>query len=151
MKKQQKIWIFLTVLCLCVIFGHSMMPASVSHQESASIFSRLGKLFPWLTHHLLRKLAHFSAFAMLGALLTGCFWHFKSFHLLKPLCCSLLAAFLDETIQLFVTGRSGQISDMWIDISGAAFGSIAIWLFLRYRKKKTEAPCHPDARSDEAS
>ena len=26
--------------------------------------------------------------------------------------------FVDETIQLFVRGRSGQISDVWLDLAG---------------------------------
>lgn len=136
MKRVQKIWICLTILCLCVIFGHSLMPASVSGKESFGIFEWLNRFLPWLTHHLVRKIAHFSAFAVLGAFLTGSFWYFKDFRLRRPLCCSLLAAFVDETIQLFVTGRSGQISDMWLDLSGALFGTITLWLILRYRKQK---------------
>jgi VanZ family protein len=32
--------------------------------------------------------------------------------------------FTDETIQLFVAGRSGQISDVWLDCAGAAFGTV---------------------------
>ena len=30
----------------------------------------------------------------------------------------LLTALTDETIQLFVPGRSGQVTDIWIDFSG---------------------------------
>ena len=37
---------------------------------------------------------------------------------------ALFVAFVDETIQLFVEGRSGQVSDIWIDIAGAALGII---------------------------
>ena len=33
-----------------------------------------------------------------------------------------MVPFVDETIQLFVAGRSGQISDVWLDMSGAAAG-----------------------------
>ena len=34
----------------------------------------------------------------------------------------LAVPFLDETIQLFVDGRAGQISDVWLDVSGAVCG-----------------------------
>ncbi|MDD5833249.1 MAG: VanZ family protein [Clostridiales bacterium] len=37
----------------------------------------------------------------------------------------LLTALTDETIQLFVEGRSGQITDVWIDFAGVCFGTAA--------------------------
>ncbi len=39
--------------------------------------------------------------------------------------------FLDETIQLFTEGRSGQISDVWLDMAGACFGLLAAALVKR--------------------
>ena len=46
--------------------------------------------------------------------------------------------FLDETIQLFTEGRSGQISDVWLDMSGAAVGmAIAAGVMCCLRKKRT--------------
>lgn len=30
----------------------------------------------------------------------------------------------DETFQLFTEGRSGQVGDVWLDISGLAAGSL---------------------------
>lgn len=126
-----RLWLCLSIAWLCVIFGHSMMPASVSDGESRGVFAWLSQYLPWLTHHLLRKLAHFSAFAVLGCLLTATLWHTNQFHPVRPMFFSLLAAFTDETIQLFVPGRSGQISDMWIDLSGAVCGTVFLWLLLR--------------------
>lgn len=42
----------------------------------------------------------------------------------------MTTAFLDETIQLFVPGRSGQISDVWVDLLGAAVGIVlaTVWI-----------------------
>ena len=37
---------------------------------------------------------------------------------------SLLTALTDETIQLFVPGRSGQVTDVWIDFSGVLTGLV---------------------------
>ena len=48
-----------------------------------------------------------------------------------PLLLGLLTALCDETIQLFVEGRSGQISDVWLDAAGIATGALLIWIFRR--------------------
>jgi VanZ family protein len=45
----------------------------------------------------------------------------------------------DETIQLFVPGRSGQISDVWVDLTGVAIGcvlTIAVERFIARRRKR---------------
>lgn len=45
---------------------------------------------------------------------------------------AMLIPFVDETIQLFTEGRSGQISDVWLDMSGVLFGTCLVdwfWLF----------------------
>ena len=127
--KSRKIFTCLSILWLCVIFGHSLMPAEVSSSESLGVLAWLIKIFPWLTHHLLRKLAHFSAFALLGGLFTAAMRPEKL--PLQPVMCALCAAFIDETIQLFVEGRSGQVSDMWIDLSGAVCGALIACLLLK--------------------
>ena len=43
---------------------------------------------------------------------------------LTTLLVAFAVAFLDETIQIF-TGRGPMIQDVWIDLSGAALGSLA--------------------------
>lgn len=126
----------LTVLWLCVIFGHSMMPASVSGSESLGVLAILQKFLPFLTHHLVRKLAHFSVFFVLGGLLTATFWQLPRFSALKPLGSAMLAALTDETIQLFVEGRSGQISDVWLDVLGALLATLLLWIILKLKKRK---------------
>lgn len=48
-----------------------------------------------------------------------------------------MVPFVDETIQLFVAGRSGQISDVWLDMSGAAAGmAITVGALCCLRRKK---------------
>lgn len=48
--------------------------------------------------------------------------------------------FLDETIQLFTEGRSGQISDVWLDMAGALTGTLlylaAGQIYLRIKKNE---------------
>ncbi len=133
-QRRFRLWLILSIAWLCVIFGHSLMPASLSDGESRGIFAWLHQFFPWLTHHLLRKLAHFSAFAVLGGLLTATFLQTARFSLFKPVGCALAAALMDETIQLFVEGRSGQVSDIWIDLSGALCAALLVWLIKGRRK-----------------
>ena len=136
MTRKKKIFLILTVVWLCFIFGHSMMPASTSHKESSALLQWLQQFLPFLSHKLLRKLAHFSIFAVLGALLYGLFRQYERFHLLKPIGAALCGAFTDETIQLFVPGRSGQVSDIWIDLSGAACMIFIVHLAAKITKQK---------------
>ena len=71
---------------------------------------------------------------MLGALLFGAagIRHGLWF----PPCFGLLAALLDETVQLFAAGRSGQVSDVWLDLAGFLAGWILIALISLIRKKR---------------
>ena len=92
---------------LLVIWGQSCMPATHSGAESGALLDIVQKLLPCMTDHILRKCAHFGEYALLGvftaaALRTGA--HFSWVAALLP---GTLAALCDETIQLFVPGRSG--------------------------------------------
>lgn len=50
-----------------------------------------------------------------------------------------LAALCDETIQLFVPGRSGQIADVWLDTAGCLTGALLTLLIFRLCRKRPEA------------
>ncbi len=50
-----------------------------------------------------------------------------------------LAALCDETIQLFVPGRSGQIADVWLDTAGYLTGTLLTLLIFRLCRKRSEA------------
>lgn len=116
-KTRRVLFTVLTVLWLAVIWGHSLMPAVVSKQESGGILALLIGTFPFLTDHMIRKAAHFAEYAVLGGLLFGATAGGKRSPAFPPLM-GLLTAMTDETIQLFSEGRSGQISDVWLDFSG---------------------------------
>ena len=113
-KKKFRFWLVFTILWLIVIFGHSAMPSEVSRQESLGILAWLTKLLPNLSHSLLRKLGHIAEFSILGI---------------------LVVAFLDETLQLFVSGRSGEVRDIWIDLIGIFCGTLFLWIIFKIRKK----------------
>lgn len=122
------------VLVTLLIWGNSMRTATQSDQQSTSLLSWLT---PWLSavgiqpegfHTILRKLAHFSEYGLLGVLWTMELWlgpHRKKRRgAMERLSFCMLTAFLDETIQLFVPGRSGEIRDVWIDTAGAWTGIV---------------------------
>lgn len=116
-KTRRIVFTVLTVLWIGVIWGHSMMPADLSKQESGGLLSLLIGYFPWLTDHIIRKAAHFTEYAILGALLFGAAKGGRRSSSFPPLV-GILAALADETIQIYSEGRSGQVSDVWLDFAG---------------------------------
>ena len=76
-----------------------------------------------LLHFIVRKLAHFSEYALLGAALRQFLWTFPlKFPGLPAWLAATLYAVLDEWHQTFVSGRAGQLRDICIDSAGALFG-----------------------------
>ena len=79
----------------------------------------------------IRKLAHMSEYAVLAVLLAFHFgtYRFGAVRLFLRLPLSWLAAAVyaaaDEIHQLFVPGRSGQLTDVCIDAAGALAGVLA--------------------------
>ena len=134
MSKRQKTFLALTVLWLCVIWGHSMMPAEDSGSESNFLAEWLMQFLPWMDDYVIRKVAHFAEYAVLGGLLFGVFPQRGRTAVMNSVFAGFLAAFFDETIQLFSPGRSGQISDVWLDLAG--FCLVQIILRLTLRKKE---------------
>ena len=138
-KKAFWIWLLLTLLWIGVIFWHSSRVAADSDAESLGLLYYVQKIFPWMTNRLLRKCGHFGEFAVLGFFMTGMFRQLRNYLLLKPIACAALISLCDETLQLFVPGRSGNVRDVWIDLGGIVFGTLVIDLFFRLRKKKKKS------------
>ncbi len=96
-----------------------------------------------VTDGLVRKLAHFVEFGALSAGLSVFVWVIKKssfWAYWTALSFAGVIALTDETIQIF-TGRGAQVQDVWLDISGALAGLIAV-LCLRgvcalIRRRKT--------------
>ena len=135
------------LLTVGFIFGHSCMPPSSSAAESAAVAGWLQKLFglhpadPERFVAILRKLAHFSEFALLGGeiaillrILKGSISFRRGFF--AVLCC-LPVALVDETIQIF-SGRGPMVSDLWIDWGGACFGFLLLALLSAAREKTSK-------------
>ncbi|WP_394523086.1 VanZ family protein [Lacrimispora sp. JR3] len=132
--KKKYVWILTVILYILFIYSNSMKVAEVSSEDSGKMlklihgfFSTFGVEAFWLTEHVLRKMGHFMEYALLGVLLYECL---KSIGIESEkrwfvhIIIGYLVPFMDETIQLFVKGRSGQISDVWLDCAGIAFGTL---------------------------
>lgn len=144
--RNKRLCVLLLVCNVVFIWGNSLLPASISGAISQWLHALLQSLFPGgkpsQGDGLLRKLAHVSEFALLGALLS---WNFLLRGRKMPrwagasLVCAWAVACVDETIQRFIPGRGPSVRDVLIDTAGALLG---IGMFLgikmllqKYRKK----------------
>ena len=151
------LWSLSVLGVLAFIYTNSLMPATVSDAQSGEVFSLVSQLFPFLTHHLVRKLAHFSEYALLGVLFSLDLWGFgllaraksKSRLLLTCLseipCCTLCALIDEFVIQRLTPGRGPSILDVLIDTAGAVTAALLVFgivLLVRHaRKKKHTTTC----------
>ncbi len=123
------------------------MPASESQKLSDAVKEVLEQVLPEDFFKgsgddgtLLRKLAHFTEFAVLGAELALLFWEILQYTLIAPLFGGLLAAVTDETIQIFIEGRGSSVKDVWIDFGGVAAGTLVIFLLKRLKGRRRPRP-----------
>ncbi|MBQ2890760.1 MAG: VanZ family protein [Clostridia bacterium] len=139
--------VVLTILLLAqilIITMFSSQPSGKSSEISRSVMNKMEWVpdsIPRETipgdsrislHQIVRKLAHFYNFFVVGFLLMGIHITLKESSkkavLLLGLGC--LLAIFDEAHQYFVPGRSAEIGDVLIDITGVLFGMSFIKVFL---------------------
>lgn len=133
----------LIILNLCFIWGNSLLPAEVSLAFSDWTKELLTELVSGSGVEaggsgVLRKIAHFTEFTALGLLLRWLHgllgkkgWH--------ALFWGVLAACIDETIQLFVPGRGPGLLDVGIDSCGVLMGMLLLqigYVLMRRNKQK---------------
>ena len=126
------------IACIMFIFRNSLENGAQSSARSQAVMqlvnSALAKvhLGP-LSEHLIRKLAHFSEFALEGFLLMLCIRvytkHFVR-HMSWPLLGGMTTALMDETIQLHSPNRTSSVVDVWIDMSGVVAGLLFALIIL---------------------
>lgn len=147
MVKKKYIWMAILLVYILFIFSNSMKPADISSVDSGkalelvrNFLAASGAESSWLTDHIIRKTAHFSEYTLLGMILFCCMRSCEftgERRWFTHLTVGYAVPFVDETIQLFVSGRSGQISDVWLDCAGVAFGTL-LMVLLRLRKRRME-------------
>jgi len=127
-KSRMRLCVTLLMLNLLFIWGNSLLPGSASGVISAWFKDLLAKLFPFGSdsteegHGLLRKLAHFTEFACLGACLC---WLLSMLgrRPLNSILCGFPVACLDELIQRFIPDRRPSLWDVLIDTAGVCLGT----------------------------
>jgi VanZ family protein len=83
-------------------------------------------------HGLIRKLAHFTEYAVLGVLASRAFVDsFRSSFYFLAGGLVVLVAIADETNQSFNPARTGSLVDVLIDLSGGLFGVLVFYLVQR--------------------
>ena len=135
----------LIILTLALIWGHSLLGREASSEESGFVMELLEPVLEMVvgegnvTEFLVRKLAHFTEFFVLGLELLTFFAYRKPLFpqaFLLALTHGFFAAFLDETIQIF-SGRGPMIQDVWLDVCGFAVGAslmLGIMVWTKHRK-----------------
>ena len=131
----------LLIAVLVFIWGNSILPGEVSQDFSDWVKSLLAPVFSGGGSDsggsgLLRKIAHYTEFTVLGILLGWLFGMLRRGKLL-PVGCGVTAACVDETIQFFVPGRSPGLKDVVIDSLGVLTGLILLWIGHTIIKKKS--------------
>jgi VanZ family protein len=153
-KKRMILWLPLAAW-MAVIFCFSAMDAPASDHLSGGITVAVVKIaVPQYddlpeneqqvimdnTEYAIRKTAHAAEYAVLGILAVIVLLNYKkTLRFLIPAALSICAAYAasDETHQMFVSGRSPQVTDILIDTGGAAAGiALAVLITLSYNKKK---------------
>ena len=90
--------------------------------------------------HIIRKLAHFSLYAVIGFLLMSLMSTYKlkqKNRILVSCSIGLLYAISDEIHQAFIPGRGPQIGDVGIDFSGVVVGMCVVLVAISFYTNKT--------------
>ena len=137
----------LLIANLAVIWGNSLLPGSDSGAMSGGVMELVRSLLGLpesaadVLHHLVRKIAHFTEFACLGALLGWyCGMKRERHPMAFPALLGLAAAVADESIQLLTPDRGPSLTDVWIDESGVITGLIMVLIgHYLIEKRKTKS------------
>ena len=163
LEKNKKIYlvrVLLTLACvllLAFIFGNSLTEGDDSSKQSAGVVKAVQKIVgvfapnSWIAtatgeqydrlHASVRTLAHFSEFALLGAL---CSWCYRAYtnektYFFVVVCFVAYVPIIDEFLQTLTVGRVADIHDVFLDTLGAFAGILfaLCTLFLgRIRRKR---------------
>ena len=148
----------LTIACMVCIFCFSMDNANKSSDKSGRVTKTAVQTFVKdynkmppskqmsvmdKAEHIVRKLAHYSIYTLLGFLASLTVGRRKLFSKksLGVLLFCFLYACSDEIHQIFVPGRAGMFTDVLIDTSGALTGMLismtAMWLYFRIKSRRS--------------
>ena len=136
-KKKYVINLLLIVIWMTFIFLMSNQPAETSDSQSLGIISILSKLgidmsgiFGDIANFIVRKCAHFLEYMILGFLIINLIKEDLKLKYIVLIVISgvFLYACTDEFHQLFVSGRDGNLRDIFIDTSGGTVSALLFYL-----------------------
>lgn len=129
-----------------LIWGHSLVQGPQSSLESGMVvalvrpvFEALGVTDANLMTLVVRKGAHFSEYAVLGVLARELFSARLGERGRAPFPAAFLVALVpvcDECLQLLVPGRSGQPTDVLIDLAGLCCGALLATAVSALRRRR---------------
>jgi VanZ family protein len=134
--KRRRFYVFsaLALMVALAAWLFSAQPPDTSGAQSTWLKKLMADLLGIeISEFLIRKLAHFGEYLLMGLFAGGAVSQlgFKSRHALSALALTLVAALVDETIQVF-SGRGPSVLDVWIDAAGAAIGLVIVKMFKRH-------------------
>ncbi|MGV8149990.1 MAG: VanZ family protein [Alkaliphilus sp.] len=134
------------LLWMALIFNLSSQPANQSNKLSEGvtkiIVDTVERVAPSTDfdlsrlNHIVRKNAHFFAYLVLSLLVMNAVRRTGGSDIKLTLLICVLYAISDETHQIFVPGRSAQVSDILIDGVGAVVGIVMYLGFSRMKIKR---------------
>ena len=134
----------LSIAVVCMIFFNSMLDAEESTGMSNPLVEGINRFLAsvhldiTVTEKTVRKAAHFTEYAILGALLSATIYLYvlkrkETFVMALSAGCGV--AVCDEAIQLFPKGRSCEVKDMLIDCAGVLLSVLIVQLILFLKEK----------------
>lgn len=141
-ESRMRLCITLLILNLVFIWGNSMLPASASGALSRWLRDLLGIVSQGSEdagEGLLRKLAHFGEFCLLGMCLSwllGMLMSKLPRIAVMAVAGGIFTACVDEAIQSLSPGRNPSLVDVGIDTAGAAVGTMLLFLGYKILQKQ---------------
>lgn len=133
---KKRLPLILVLITTLFIWGNSLLPGSVSSSQSGIITKLLYPLFKNVMSvdtltTIIRKLAHFTEYAILGLVLAYFYKSKTNKYLLFALLQGVITAIIDESIQLLVPNRAGLLTDVLIDTSALLFGLLVFYIIYK--------------------
>ena len=136
---KNKLSTFLVLIWMTIIFIMSSFDSVESSNQSNFIVDIIANLFKIenieLLSFIIRKLAHYTEYLILGFLVINMFTknNINNLYLISIILCIIYAT-SDEIHQIFIPGRSCQLRDILIDSIGSITGIYLYKLYLKFNK-----------------
>ena len=141
------IFLILIIINSLIIFGFSSQNGEESSSLSKTVINKIADIldikenratFLDLGEKIIRKLAHFSIYTLLGIWSISFLYTFNiklKYQVITTSIWGFLYALTDEFHQMFSNGRHASIDDVIIDTLGVIFGLLLVLLTLKIKEK----------------